>query len=236
MTHQSPDRSVDLVVITAGTGTPSTTSMLAQNVAAATVAELAAQHITGQITPIEVRPLATDIATALTTGNLSTSLTEVSRSIANADGLIVATPVYQATASGMLVSLLNVLDNEIFIDLPVALAATAGTQRHSLVPDQALRPLFGYLRTLITPSTLFAAPEDWGGSSLDTHVRRVAIELAAFVSHDLKAELRERTWHRHRHEFPTDIDASTGASAADETPEVDLNTDLMRLATGEGQD
>ena len=42
------------------------------------------------------------------------------------------------------------------------IAATGGTARHSLALEHALRPLFTYLRAVVVPTAVYAAPEDWG--------------------------------------------------------------------------
>ena len=42
------------------------------------------------------------------------------------------------------------------------MAATAGTARHSLVLEHALRPLFGYLHAVVVPTGVFAATDDFG--------------------------------------------------------------------------
>ena len=58
-------------------------------------------------------------------------------------------------------------------------AATAGTARHSLVLDHALRPLFTYLHAVVVPTGVFAATDDFGDTGLDARISRAAGELAA---------------------------------------------------------
>ena len=65
------------------------------------------------------------------------------------------------------------------------LGATAGTARHSLALDHALRPLFAYLRAVVVPTGVFAAAEDWGGDARPRPRRRIeraAGELADLVA------------------------------------------------------
>ena len=61
------------------------------------------------------------------------------------------------------------------------IAATAGTARHSLVLDHAMRPLFAYLRAVVVPTGVFAATEDFGSHGLSDRITRAASELAAAV-------------------------------------------------------
>jgi FMN reductase len=63
----------------------------------------------------------------------------------------------------------------------VLIAATAGTARHSLALEHALRPLFAYLRAVVVPTSVFAATEDFGGAErtdLQRRIDRAAAELA----------------------------------------------------------
>jgi FMN reductase len=69
----------------------------------------------------------------------------------------------------------------------VLIAATAGTARHSLALEYAMRPLFAYLRAVVAPTAVFAAADDWGGGgvaggALDERIRRAAGELADLVA------------------------------------------------------
>lgn len=64
---------------------------------------------------------------------------------------------------------------------PVLVAATAGTARHSMVLEYALRPLFAYLHAVVVPTGVFAATDDFGDRGLDVRVARAAGELAALM-------------------------------------------------------
>ena len=64
------------------------------------------------------------------------------------------------------------------------LAATAGSARHSLVIEHALRPLFAYLQAVVVPTGVFAATEDFGSvtdSRLSERVDRAAAELVTLL-------------------------------------------------------
>jgi FMN reductase len=61
--------------------------------------------------------------------------------IADADGLIVATPIYKASYTGLLKCLLDVLPQSGFAGKAVLPLATGGTLAHLLALDYALRPV-----------------------------------------------------------------------------------------------
>jgi FMN reductase len=212
-----------LVVVSAGTGDPSSTRLLADRTAEH-VAALAARHgNTVTVSVIELRELAADISTALVSALVTPKLQRAITALGEADGIIAATPVYKAGPSGLFTSFFGVLDNDLLIAKPVVLAATAGTARHALVADDQMRPLFAYLRTMTAPTSLFAAPEDWSDPALNKRIDRAAIELVLLMESGFARKIKDESWHSYQHEF---------GSAGGTEVSVDLDTDLMRLATG----
>ncbi len=101
-----------------------------------------------------------------------------------ADAVIAVTPVFTASYSGLFKTFFDVLDPKALIGVPVLIAATAGSSRHSLVLEHAMRPLFSYLRATVVPTAVFAATEDWGAGNgeLTDRVDRAATELADLVA------------------------------------------------------
>ncbi|WP_018023931.1 FMN reductase [Corynebacterium ulceribovis] len=168
-----------LTVISAGLGTPSSTRNLANQLAQATTAAVTARGEELSITHIELRDLAVDLANAMTGGGLgSKKLDDAKRSVSQADGMIVVTPVFAASYSGLFKMFFDTLDPDAINGMPVLIAATAGTERHSLVLDFALRPLFSYLRAVVLPTGVFAATADFSSTELAGRVARAASELA----------------------------------------------------------
>lgn len=172
----------DLVVVSAGLSQPSSTRLLADQLAKAVVAE---SDIEFTVTVIELRDLAHDIANHLLTGFPPTALKEALDAVAGADGLIAVTPIFTASYSGLFKSFFDLVDKDALVDKPVLIGATAGTARHSLALEHALRPLFAYLRAVVVPTAVFAATDDWGADSSDGYLRsritRAAGELATEV-------------------------------------------------------
>ncbi len=94
------------------------------------------------------------------------------------------TPVFSASYSGLFKAFFDVLEEDALAGKPVLLAATAGTARHSLVVDFAMRPLFAYLRAVVVPTGVFGATEDFGSNatgSLAERSDRAGRELADLV-------------------------------------------------------
>jgi FMN reductase len=168
-----------IVVVSAGLSDPSSTSLLAKLLVEATVGKLA-QDAT--VTHVELRPLAHALTDHLLTGFASPDLAQAQEAVAQADAVIAVTPVFSASYSGLFKTFFDVLETGSLDGTPVLVAATAGTARHSLVLEHALRPLFSYLHAVVVPTAVFAASEDFGGSDLERRVERAAGELAGLVA------------------------------------------------------
>lgn len=212
-----------LAVVSAGTSDPSATRLLADRTAER-VAALAAGHgNTVTVSAIDLREISGDISAALVSQLITPKLQQAIGTLGAADGIVAATPVYQAGPSGLFTSFLQALDNDLLIAKPVVLAATAGTARHALVADDQMRPLFAYLRTMTVPTSLFAAPEDWSDPALTTRIDRAALELVLLMESGFARKIKDESWQSYQHEF--------GSAGGSETA-IDLDTDMMRLATG----
>ena len=170
-----------VVVLTAGLSVPSSTRLLADQIGAAVEAQVSARGEAVTIEVVEVRELAHDLADLMTTGVPSARLAAVREQVSSADGLVAVSPVFAASYSGLFKMFVDALDTDALNGMPVLIAATAGTPRHSLVLDHALRPLFSHLRAVVLPTGVFAATEDFGDARLAARVSRAAAELASSV-------------------------------------------------------
>jgi FMN reductase len=174
-----------VAVVTAGLSQPSSTRLLADQLAAATDRALRLHDEQVQVDVLELRDLAHAITDNMLTGFPSGALADAVAVVRDADALIVVTPIFSASYSGLFKSFFDVLEDGTLEGKPVLVAATAGTARHSLALEFALRPLFAYLRASVVPTAVFAASEDFGvagpSGSLSTRVERAARELADAV-------------------------------------------------------
>ena len=140
-----------IAVVSAGLSNPSSTRLLADRLAAATVAALRARGEDATVEVVELRDHARDLADHLTTGFAAAALQAAIDTVVGADAVIAVTPIFTASYSGLFKTFFDVIDKDALVGTPVLLAATAGTARHSLVVEFALRPLFAYLRAVPVP-------------------------------------------------------------------------------------
>ncbi|RUQ86521.1 FMN reductase [Labedella gwakjiensis] len=177
-----------IVVVTAGLSTPSSSRLLADRLSSAVVADLAARDVTAVVTTIELREYARDLMDNLITGFPSLRLESMLADVAAADGLVVVSPIFSTSYSGLFKTFIDVLDPQALAGVPVLIGANAGTARHSLAIDYAIRPLFAYLHADAVPTGVFAASSDWGDAGgdavrpLQERIDRAAEELGDAVA------------------------------------------------------
>lgn len=188
-----------LAVVSAGVSQPSSTRMLADRLSSATVERLAADGVEVEVQAFDLRDVAQDIMNAMMTGFPSPKLETVIDAVTGADGLIAVTPIFTSSYSGLFKSFFDIIDNRSLAGMPVMIAATAGTARHSLALDYALRPLFIYLHSVVVPTGVFAATDDWGDSgdgatALHARIERAAGELASLVAVTDRTSVNADPW------------------------------------------
>ncbi|CCH30610.1 FMN reductase [Actinosynnema sp. NPDC047251] len=167
-----------LAVVSAGLGEPSSSHLLADRLAAG-VGALAPVTVRS----VHLRDVARDIADNLVAGFPSARLKAIVDDVVGADALVAVTPTFNASYSGLFKSFFDVLEPDSLVGKPVLIGATGGTERHSLVLDFALRPLFAYLRAAVVPTAVYAASADWGSpQGLSDRVDRAAAELAGVLA------------------------------------------------------
>lgn len=175
---------MNIVVVSAGAGSPSSTRKLADRLASA----FAERRADASIMTIEVREIAADLVTALTSGLRTRAVRQALDDVSRADGLIAVTPVFNAAYSGLFKLFFDVLDEGSLRGVPVLLGATGGTARHSLAIDQSMVPLFYYLRAAPLPAPVFASTDDWADpAALDSRVRRAVALFAEALTGDSPA-------------------------------------------------
>jgi FMN reductase len=212
-----------IVVVNAGTGDPSSTRLLADRAAARVQALAARRGFEVTVSVIDLRELAGEISTALVSQLIGPKLTKAVAALGESDGIIAAAPVYKAGVSGLFTSFFHILDNDLLIAKPVIVGATAGTARHALVVDEQLRPLFAYLRTMTVPTSLFASTEDWSDTALNKRIDRAAVEFVLLLESEFASKIKDESWTSYQHEY---------GSAGGTELGIDLDSDLMKLATG----
>jgi FMN reductase len=182
MSPSTGSRRRSVVVVSAGLSQPSSSRLLADQLAAATDRALRLGGVDVDVVTVELRDLAHALTDHLLTGFPSGALADAVQAVRDADAVIAVTPIFSASYSGLFKTFFDVLEDGTLEGKPVLVGATAGTARHSLALEFAIRPLFAYLRADVVPTSVFAASEDFGttgpGGGLSERVERAGRELA----------------------------------------------------------
>lgn len=113
-----------------------------------------------------------------------------------ADGYIIATPIFQGSIPGVLKNLFDMLHPRAMRYKPVSIVANGGTYQHHLVVENQLKPILDYFRCLVTPNYVYthATHFDKGNMITDEDVHDRLRELArVFVKYaDMSQDLSKK--------------------------------------------
>jgi len=169
----TPARPLKVVAVAGSLTDQSRTTALVESIVAAV----------GRVIPIEahvirLHTLGPHLAGMLTRAGLPAAAEQELQRIESADLLVVATPVYRAWFTGLFKHLFDFVDQYALIDTPVLLAATGGSERHALIIEHQLRPLFGFFQALALPVGVYAHDSDFTDYAISNEQLSDRIEKA----------------------------------------------------------
>jgi FMN reductase len=128
---------------------------------------------------VELSEIAADVGTTLDRRTASSVVEAHLRAIEEADALIVASPVFRASFTGLFKHLFDLVGQDALVDVPVLLAATGGSERHALVLEHQLRPLFSFFQARTLPIGVYASTHDFTDYQVTNAALHERIALAA---------------------------------------------------------
>ncbi|MBK0011886.1 FMN reductase [Stenotrophomonas sp. S41] len=137
------------------------------------------ERLHASVTLVELAPIARSLGQSLTRAEVEPAVEQALATVESADLLVVATPVYRGSYPGLFKHLVDFIELEALVDTPVLLAATGGSERHALVIDHQLRPLFSFLQAHTLPIGVYATPADFDGAQINSAALQARIDLAA---------------------------------------------------------
>ncbi|AMU96966.1 NADH-dependent FMN reductase [Xanthomonas citri pv. fuscans] len=183
MTVKHPLR---IVAVSGGMQRPSKAVALAEH-----LLELIADQVPCERHLVEIGALAPHFAGALWRTQVPGTVEQALCLVEQADVLVVATPVYRGSFTGLFKHFFDFIDQDALIDTPVLLAATGGSDRHALVIDHQLRPLFSFFQARTLPLGVYATDRDF----LDYRVHNDALAERARLAVQRALPLIELTRH-----------------------------------------
>lgn len=83
-----------------------------------------------------------------------------------ADVLVVGSPTFKGSYTGLFKHFFDLIDPSALRGKPVLLTATGGGERHALIVEHQLRPLFGFFEALTLPTAIYATDRDFSDGAL----------------------------------------------------------------------
>ncbi|ASF46602.1 FMN reductase [Methylovulum psychrotolerans] len=162
-----------VTAVSGGAGKPSRTLAVVEEI----IARLG-QHIAIDLHLIELGAISPSLGAVSARAQLPDSIQNDIAAIEAADFLVVATPVYRASYTGLFKHLFDLVHHEALFDVPVLLAATGGSDRHALIIDHQLRPLFSFFQALTLPVGVYGTEADFTDYKVTSKALDERIDLA----------------------------------------------------------
>lgn len=147
---------------------PSSTYRFVDSVTKALAAQSGLNH---QVFDIE--DLGSSLAAARSVADLDPAARRVIRTIIEAEALVIGSPTYKGSYTGLFKHVFDLLDPADLRGKPIILTATGGGDRHSLIVEHQLRPLFAFFEAFVLPTAIYASSRDFvdGAPSPAIHSR-----------------------------------------------------------------
>jgi FMN reductase len=145
-----------IVAVSGGLQRPSRAATLAEQ-----LLDLMGEHAPCEPHLIELGELAPQLAGALWRSQLPEAVERELAAVEQADVVVVVTPVYRGSYTGLFKHFFDFIDQDALVDTPILLAATGGSERHALMIDHQLRPLFSFFQARTLPLGVYATDRDF---------------------------------------------------------------------------
>lgn len=162
-----------IVAVSGGLQRPSKAAALAEH-----LLDLIADELPCEQRLVELGPLAPQLAGAIWRNQLPDAVERELAAVEQADVLVVATPVYRGAYTGLFKHFFDFIHQDALVDKPVLLAATGGSERHALVIDHQLRPLFSFFQARTLPLGVYATDPDFADHRLQSEALIARARLA----------------------------------------------------------
>ncbi|WP_028602138.1 FMN reductase [Ottowia thiooxydans] len=179
-------RPLRLVAVSGGMQRPSKSAALAEH-----LLDLIAESIPCEQRLVELGQVALQLAGAAWRSQLPSNVEHELAAVEHADILVVATPVFRGSYTGLFKHFFDFIHQDALIDKPVLLAATGGSERHALMIDHQLRPLFSFFQARTLPLGVYATDNDF----VDYRLRDKALIDRASLAVQRALPLLELTRH-----------------------------------------
>jgi FMN reductase len=135
---------------------PSSTRRFVESVTEALAKQAGLSHAV-----FDIEDLGSSLTAARAVADLDPAAQRVIRTIIEADALVIGSPTYKGSYTGLFKHVIDLLEPSDLRGKPIVLTATGGGDRHSLVVEHQLRPLFAFFEAFVTPTAIYATGRDF---------------------------------------------------------------------------
>lgn len=150
------------------------------------VADLASQDYDLATVVYDISDFGPSLGNARSRSDLDAAAQAIIDDVADADVVVVGTPTYKGSYTGLFKHVIDLIDPLALRGKPVILTATGGGERHALIVEHQLRPLFGFFQAHALPTAVYASDRDFVDHGLVAEparerARQAVAELLPFV-------------------------------------------------------
>lgn len=164
MSIDEPDAAPSPLQVVVLNGSPSEVERSKTLALARLAAQEAAMRWQSAVTRVDVYSIGADLTGAISREDAGPAAERALQQVEAADLLIVAVPVFRGSYPGMFKHFLDLLEPYAIAGKPTLLLATGGSERHLLVIDQELRPLFAFFQAFVAPVGIYVGAESFDGT------------------------------------------------------------------------
>lgn len=187
-------KTLRVVAVSGGLQSPSKSAALAEH-----LLDLIEENVPCELRLVDLSQIAPQLAGSVWRSHLPENVERALALVEQADILVVVTPVYRGSFTGLFKHFFDFIHQDALIDKPVLLAATGGSERHALVIDHQLRPLFSFFQARTLPLGVYATDKDFANYRLQGEAlierARLAVQRALpfleLAGHALVTEVNE---------------------------------------------
>ncbi len=147
---------LSIVGLSGNITSPSKTRALVQS-----ALDLAAGQVEAETRVLELADFGEDLGRAKRVTDLTPEAQSNVQRLLSADALIVASPIYKASYTGLFKHLIDLLDPTSLKRKPILIAATGGGEKHALAVEHQLRPLFAFFEARVLSTAVHVSDKDF---------------------------------------------------------------------------
>lgn len=162
-----------IVGISGSISTPSRTRALVER-----ILSNASHQVHGKFDLIDIANIAKDLGSTVAYDQLPEVVSDAYRKLEEADLIVIGTPVYKASYTGLLKHFFDLIDPKKLSGKVAILAATGGSDQHSLVLEYQLRPLASFFGIVTVPTAIYARDTEFINYQLNSDPIEARIDSA----------------------------------------------------------